>query len=76
MNDTILVRKRSVVVQQQEGGEAHVGAEVFSKGGVILFGGITLVVGLWALICFVAGMCGNDGPLNLFRHWLSAVAGI
>ncbi|NTV14456.1 MAG: hypothetical protein HGA96_11095 [Desulfobulbaceae bacterium] len=45
------------------------------KVTVALFGGASLLLGLWAVACF-AGALMNVGPLGLLQGFLAAVTGM
>jgi hypothetical protein len=38
----------------------------------VLFG-VSILVGLWALICLVSALIKSGGPVNLIKGWLQAV---
>jgi hypothetical protein len=49
--------------------------DVVGKGTVAVMGGISVLVGLWAVACFVGAMVASGGPLALVQSWISAVTG-
>jgi len=45
------------------------------KATVTLFGGVSLLIGLWSVACF-AGALLSAGPVGLIKAYFSAVTGI
>ena len=46
-----------------------------SKVTISLFGGTSVLIGLWSVASLVAAVIGN-GPLGLFKAYFSAVTGM
>jgi len=38
----------------------------------VLFG-VSILIGLWALICLISALIQNGGVVNLIKGWLRAV---
>lgn len=47
-----------------------------SQVGIGIMGGISALIGLWAVACLVSAMIGSGGLLNLTRSWFQAVTGM
>lgn len=63
-------------VREKAGSTTRVGLDSISKAGVAAMGGVSAVIGLWALACLVSALVGNGGLLALTRSWLQAVTGM
>ena len=37
--------------------------------------GVSILIGLWALICLISALIKDGGPINLIKKWLRAVRG-
>ena len=55
---------------------SQVGLDALSKGSLVAMGGISALIGVWALISFVSALTGSGGPLALVRSWFEAVIGM
>ena len=55
---------------------SQVGLDTLSKGSLVAMGGISALIGVWAVISFVSAFIGSGGPLVLVRSWLEAVIGM
>ena len=55
--------------------QTQAGLDSVSKGSVAAMGGISALIGLWAVACF-AGAMVSSGPLGLVKGWVSAVTGM
>lgn len=55
---------------------SQVGLDTLSKGSLVVMGGISALIGLWAAISFVSALIGGGGPLALVRSWFEAVIGM
>ena len=51
------------------------GIDSVSKGSLYAMGIVSGVIGLWAALYFLTAMMSN-GPVNLLKNWISAIAGI
>ena len=40
----------------------------------VLFG-VSILIGLWALLCLISALIKSGGPVNLIKGWLRAVRG-
>ncbi|MBU0674174.1 MAG: hypothetical protein KJ950_05990 [Proteobacteria bacterium] len=49
--------------------------EAIGKTTIALFGGASLMIGLWAVACF-AGALMTAGPATLFKGFITAVTGL
>lgn len=47
-----------------------------SKGALTALGVTSILIGLWAIACFVGGFVATGGPLGLAKAWISAVTGL
>ena len=45
------------------------------KATIVMFGGASMIVGVWAAACFV-GAIVSAGPTGLVRGFISAVTGV
>lgn len=75
MKKTTLTSDTSVKARTRSGvAEAsQSGVQAVSKGSLAVLGGVSTLIGLWAVACFVGGMISSGGPLALARSWFSAV---
>jgi hypothetical protein len=56
--------------------DSRAGLDAISKGAIVAMGGISAVIGVWAMACLVSAMIGSGGLLNLTRSWFQAVTGM
>ncbi len=63
-------RKKAAV-----GEEELSGLDAVSKASLAVMGGISGIIGIWAMVALVSAMV-RVGPLDLFRSWLQAVTGM
>jgi len=69
---TTTTTKTKVPVRTSE----HVGVTTeISKGAIGALGGISALIGLWAIACFVGGLVASGGPVAMAKNWLEAVIG-
>ncbi len=68
MTNTVLARTR---VTEQSAAAVNV-----SKGALIALGVASVLVGLWAVACFIGGMIGSGGLFALAKAWVSAITGV
>ncbi len=47
----------------------------FGKATIVMFGGASMVVGVWAAACFV-GAIVSAGPVGVVRGFITAVTGV
>ncbi len=40
----------------------------------VLFG-VSILIGLWAMLCLISALIKSGGPVNLIKGWLRAVRG-
>lgn len=71
MKDTALTKTRTRASEQTE-----TNLDSISKGSVAVMGGLSALIGLWAVACFVGAMISDGGPLALVRGWFQAVTGM
>jgi hypothetical protein len=73
MNETTLTKTRTRV---QERETSQTGIDAITKTLIVALGGISGVIGLWALASVVGAMVTNGGPLALITGWIGAVTGM
>lgn len=71
MTNTTITRNR---VESQVRTETAM--DVVGKGTVAVMAGGSVLVGLWAVACFVGGLMVSGGPIALIQGWIGAVAGV
>lgn len=71
MNDTALTKTRTRVSDH-----AEANLDSISKGSIAVMGGVSALIGLWAVACFVGAMITNGGPLALVGSWFQAISGM
>ena len=71
MNDTALVKTRTRANAQTE-----TNLDQISRGSLAVMGGLSALIGLWAVACFVGAMITGGGPLAVAASWFQAVAGM
>lgn len=52
------------------------GLDTISKGSLAVMGGISALIGIWAVACMVGAMISGGGPINLMKGWISAITGM
>ena len=55
--------------------QTQTGIDSVSKGSIAAMGGVSALVGLWAVACFVGAMA-SSGPLSLAKGFFSAITGM
>ncbi len=50
--------------------------DALSKDTMSTFAGVSVVVGVWAVLSLVGAMFMVGGPLNVAKSWFSAVTGL
>lgn len=68
MTNTVLTRTR---VTEQSAANVNV-----SKGALTALGVASVLIGLWAVACFIGGMVVSGGPFALAKAWVSAITGV
>lgn len=46
------------------------------KGAIYTIGGISAIVGIWAIACFIGAMVSSGGTISLAESWISALTGM
>ena len=49
---------------------------VVGKSTIAVMGGASVLVGLWAVACFVGGLMASGGPISMVQSWFGAVIGV
>jgi hypothetical protein len=52
------------------------GLDTVSIGSIAVMGGISALIGLWALASLVSAMVSSGGPLALAMGWFQAISGL
>ena len=55
---------------------SQTGLDAITRSSIIAMGGISAVIGLWALASLVSAMVSAGGPLGLLKGWFGAVTGL
>lgn len=55
---------------------SQAGMKAVTKSSIALLGGVSALIGLWAIACFVGGVAGSGGPLELAKNWMGAITGM
>jgi len=50
--------------------------DVIGKSTIAVMGGASVLVGLWAVACFVGGLMASGGPVSMVQSWFGAVIGV
>ena len=74
--ETIEPAKTRQKVQVRTSDSARENLDAISRGSIVVMGGISALIGLWAAACFVSALFGSGGLLALTRSWLQAVTGM
>lgn len=69
---TAKIQTQTAIKEQET---VQITAEI-SKGALATVGGISVLIGLWAVACFAGGMLASGGPLTLAKQWFEAVSGM
>jgi hypothetical protein len=56
--------------------KSQVGLDSVSKGSIAAMGGVSALIGLWAVACFVGATINSGGPASLAYNWFSAITGM
>ncbi|HIJ78790.1 MAG: hypothetical protein OEY01_06925 [Desulfobulbaceae bacterium] len=51
------------------------GVNVIAKGSVAVIGGVSAIIGIWAVSCLISAAY-VAGPIGLIKGWFTAVAGL
>ena len=70
--NTATTRTGKMVASQTATG---VGSEL-SQTTILTVGGVSVLIGLWAVACFAGGLVASGGPISMFRQWFQAVSGM
>ena len=52
------------------------GLDAVAKGSIMAMGGVSALIGLWAMASFVGAMITGGGPLAVVRGWFQAITGM
>ena len=73
MKNTAITKQKSSVRQGQK---ADAGVDALTKTSISVMAGVSALIGLWAVACFVGGMISSGGPLGFISDWFSAITGM
>jgi len=72
--------KTSILTKNNEnirGGEhAQAGIDTLTHGSTIVMGGVSALIGIWAVSCFIGGLISAGGPAQLAYSWFMAANGL
>jgi hypothetical protein len=73
MANTAITKQKSSVKQSQK---ADVGVDALTKTSISVMAGVSALIGLWAVACFVGGMISSGGPLSFIADWFRSITGM
>jgi hypothetical protein len=71
--------KTSIAIKQNESAKSAQQAQALdslAQGSTLVMGGVSALIGIWAVSCFVGGMVSAGGPVKLAYSWFMAANGI
>ena len=73
MNETTLTGTKTRTGARET---SQAGIDAITKTSIVAMGGISGLIGLWALASIVGAMVTAGGPLALITGWIGAVTGL
>lgn len=72
--------KASTLTKKQENmrsaEQVQAGLDTLTQGGTLVMGGISALIGIWAVSCFIGGLVSAGGPVKLAFSWFMAANGL
>ena len=56
--------------------QVQAGLETLTQGSTLVMGGISALIGIWAVSCFIGGLVSAGGPVKLAFSWFMAANGL
>jgi len=75
MKDSVTTKKRQKV-RSGEQQLARTGLDTFAKGSISVMAGLSALIGIWAVACFIGGLINIGGPVELAYGWFRAITGM
>ena len=50
--------------------------DTLTQGSTLVMGGISALIGIWAVSCFIGGLVSAGGPVKLAFSWFMAANGL
>jgi len=73
MKNTTMTKTRQ---QTRTTENTNVGIDTVSKNSIAVMGGVSALIGIWSMACFVGAMAASGGPLGMASSWFHAISGM
>ena len=72
--------KASTLTQKNENmrsaEQVQASLDTLTQGSTLVMGGISALIGIWAVSCFIGGLVSAGGPVKLAFSWFMAANGL
>jgi hypothetical protein len=73
MKASTLIKK---VEKTRSSDHVHAGLDTLAQNSTLVMGGVSALIGIWAVSCFIGGLVSAGGPLKLAYSWFMAANGL
>ena len=73
MKNTALVNTKQ---KARSDASSQAGVDAVTKGSIAVMGGVSALVGLWAVACFAGAFIESGGPLEFVKSFFKAIWGL
>lgn len=73
MKNSTLTKKKQ---RASSAAQSQAALDSFAKVSISVMAGVSALIGIWAVSCFVGALLNSGGPLQFVYGWFRAVSGL